>query len=752
MIRGLPQPTRRPPSDLSETRVTTATVLQYEAVECGAASLKIVMGYLGKVLPLAELRERCGISRDGVTAVQLKYAAIKLGLEVKAFRCSAQHLLEKGRFPCILFWNFNHFLVLEGFERGKAFLSDPASGRRSVEWDEFETSFTGVVLELRPGAEFVAGGKDPSLYRWVPSLVAPYRSLLPWLVLVSVAGALPELFIAGSTSQFIDGFLQDGRENIAIPVIWITAIAVVVLIALVNLQKLLLRVLGNLLLKRISSLLYVSLFSLPYRYFVQRMRGEVASRLILPFSLVQLGVTGIVDFLLSLGSGLLALIVGLLISPWLSLLTLGIAGGNSALTLWIREQRKGDNYKLAMVQGKASGIGVYVIQCIESIKASGLENESFMQWSSAFNDGLAELQKQSLATALVGLIGTTSGFLLRCSVIMVGGLLIILGQISLGELMAFQFLMGMIQAPLAQLNLLSSQLQQLDGQVGRTNDVIDSDVDPLVRSFQFGASQLSESSEDGLRRSERQLPGGLELHNLGFQFSSTTPMLFGGLTLKLKPGEHLAIVGGSGSGKSTLLRMVAGLYQPSQGQILYDGRPWLGWDDPTLRASIALVSQDVFLFPATLEQNLTLWDPRFNSSNALVALDDAGLLDDLGGAGALGLHLGEGGGNLSGGQRQRVEIARALLRQPSLLLMDEATSALDDRRERQVLEAVKRTPRTLITVAHRLHAAEISDWVLVLDQGQLVEQGHPRELAKSGGYYSQLLEAELVSQAGAQTP
>lgn len=722
------------PPTLASTRVTTPTVLQYEAVECGAASLKIVLGYLGKVMPLADLRERCGISRDGVTAVQLKKAALSLGLDVKAFRCNAQHLIDKGQFPCIIFWNFNHFLVLEGFAKGKAFLSDPASGRRSIDLEEFRTSFTGVVLELRPNESFSPGGSEPGLYRWVPSLIAPYRSLLPWLALVSLAGSLPELFIAGTTSQFIDGFLTNGRENIAIPVIWVTAIAVVVLIALLNLQKLLLRSLANLLLKRISSMLYISLFSLPYRYFVQRMRGEVATRLLLPFSLVQLSVTGVVDFFLSLGSGLLALIVGVLISPWLALLTVAIAGGNTALTLWIRELRKGDNYKLAMVQGKAGGVGMYVIQCIESIKASGLENEAFMQWSASFNEGLAELQKQSLAASLVGLMGTTSGFLLRCGVIMLGGFLIVVGQITLGELMAFQFLMGMIQAPLQQLSLLSSQLQQLDGQVGRTNDVIDTDVDPTVRSFQVAASTAP----------ERQLQGQLELRNLGFQFSSTTPMLFGGLDLSLRAGQHLAIVGGSGSGKSTLLRLLAGLYPPSQGTVLYDGRSWLDWDDATLRASISLVSQDVFLFPATLEENLSLWDPRYKPSQAIEALEQAGLLDDLGGAGALSLHLGEGGGNLSGGQRQRVEIARALLRQPSLLLMDEATSALDDRRERQIMSCIKRLPRTLITVAHRLHAAQISDWVLVLDQGQLVEQGHPNDLAQSDGPYRRLLEAELV--------
>ncbi len=722
------------------SRVVTPTVLQYESVECGAASLKIVMGYLGKILPLSEIRDRCGISRDGVTAVQLKRAAQSYGLEVKAFRRSADDLLASGHFPCILFWNFNHFLVLEGFARGQAYLSDPAAGRYPVSWEDFQTSFTGVVLELRPGPAFSLGGHEPSLYRWIPSLLRPYLGILPWLAMVSFTVALPDLFIAGATSQFIDGFLQEGRENIAIPVIWIATIAVLVMIALVNLQKFLLRNIATLLLKRVSSLLYISLFSLPYRFFVQRMRGELATRLILPFALVKLGINGVIDFLLSLGAGLLAMLVGLLISPWLSLLTVLIAGGNSLLTLWIRDMRTGDNQKLAMLQGKAQGIGMYVVQCIESIKASGLENESFKQWSASFSDSLVELQKQSLATALVGLIGTTSGFMLRSCVILAGGALIIWGQITLGELMAFQFLTDMIQSPLQQLNLLSSQLQHLDGEMGRMNDVIDNDVDPMVRSFQLNAWR---------DQPQRRLAGELELRELGYQFSSAAPMMFSGLNLTLPAGKHLAIVGGSGSGKSTLLRLIAGLYPTSQGRILYDGRDWLDWDDPTLRTSIALVSQDVFLFPATLEQNLTLWDPRFGSSDVLTALEEAGLLDDLGGAGALGLHLGEGGGNLSGGQRQRVEIARALLRNPTLLLMDEATSALDDRRERQILTAVKRTPRTLVTVAHRMYGAQISDWVLVFDQGQLVEQGPPQTLAQQDGPYRRLLEAELVGVGGA---
>jgi ATP-binding cassette subfamily B protein len=273
--------------------------------------------------------------------------------------------------------------------------------------------------------------------------------------------------------------------------------------------------------------------------------------------------------------------------------------------------------------------------------------------------------------------------------------------------------------------------------------VVDTETDVQVRSFSLARTDPSTP--------ETQLRGEIVIRDLAFQFSHTTPRLFGGLNLDLAPGQHLAIVGGSGSGKSTLLRVLCGLLQPTEGSIKYDGRVWMDWPDASLRRSLSLISQDVFLFKASLFENLTLWDPRFSQSDALVALKDAGLLEELGGAAALQQELLEAGRNLSGGQRQRVEIARALLRRPSLLMMDEATSALDERRERQVIAAVKSTPRTLITVAHRLHSAQVSDLVLVLHQGEPVELGHPRDLAaRSDGPYRRLLEAEQAT--AARTP
>ena len=717
-------------------RIKSPPVLQFEATECGAASLKIVLAFMGRVVPLAQLRDRCGVSRDGVTAGQIKRAAESYGLKVHAYRCSAEQLKNDASLPSILFWNFNHFLVLEGFDANNVFLNDPAVGRRSVCWDDFLASFTGVVLDFKAGPDFQYGDSDLNLYHLIPRLFNPYLALVPWLIIISLFGVIPELFIAGATSQFVDGYLQNSRENIGVGVIWITSISALTLVGLLYLKKQLLRVIGNLLMRRLSSLVYVALFSLPYKFFLQRSGGELSQRLLLPFLLVSLGINGVIDFLLSVGSGVIALIASCFISPWLTCFTLSVAGGNTALNIWIRELRKGENLKLAMLKGKNIGIGISIIQGVESIKASGLENESFVKWAVSFNEWLEEFQKQSLSNSLLGVVGTTSGFILRSGVVLLGGLLIILGQLSLGQLMAFQFLIGLIQDPLQQVSMFTNQLQNLDGEMGRLNDVVDSEIDPTVRSFRF-------SSYDSSSISSLKLQGDINVNNLSFQFSHNTPIMFAGLNINLQAGQHLAIVGSSGCGKSTLLRILCGLYQPTSGSILYDNRSWMNWDDSLIRSSLALVSQDVFLFAATIEENLSLWDSTFTQPEILIALKEAGLFEELGGAVALQKFLHEGGANLSGGQRQRIEIARALLRKPSILLMDEATSALDEHRERQVMQAIKRHSPTLITVAHRLYSAEISDLVLVLDQGKPVEFGNPYELAKvSGGFYQRLLAAE----------
>ena len=724
-------------------RVKTPTVIQAESAECGAVCLKIILSYFGKVVPMSTLREICGTGRDGITALQLKQAALSFGLNAKAVKISAEDLYYQGTFPSIIYWDFDHFVVLEGFDGDdNAYFNDPVSGRRSIEWEHFELCFTGVVITLSPGSDFKTGGQDQNLYRWMPSLLRPYKKVVNWLILLSFSLAIPELFMAGATSQFIDGFLLEGRQNIALPVIWISIICILLLTAMLIFEQMILRRAAKHFVNRMSSLMYVSLFSLPYHFFIHRMRGDIATRLVLPFSIVELSINGIAKFLLAVGSGSVAIMAGFFISPVLSVFTISIAFLNVVLVMRLRNERKDLNYYLANLESQVDAIGMSVVQSIESVKASGLENESFVQWSATFIKALTESQKQSIASSRLGLIGDASSLLIQTGVLLLGGYLILSGSLTLGGLMAFLFLMSFIQQPLNELNQFASQLQDLDGEVGRLNDIVDHRVDLKVRSFDL-SSTLTRSASMTPSPTTPPLED-LELIDLAFRFTSTSPMMFGSISLKISSGQHVAIVGASGSGKSTFMNVIAGLHTPTVGTILYGGKPWLDWDDSILRSALSYVSQDIHLFSASLEDNITLWDTSFSSEDVMSALDSVDLLNELGGAACLKMPIHEAGSNLSGGQRQRVQIARSLLRKPNILLMDEATSSLDDVTEKKILDSLKNLDITLITSAHRLYSAQISDHVIVFHEGELVQQGHPLDLANLNGIYKTLLEQELL--------
>ncbi len=724
-------------------RIKTSSVIQAESAECGAVCLKIILSYYGKVVPISTLREICGTGRDGITAFQLKHAAATFGLNTKAVKISAEDLYYQGTFPSIIYWDFDHFVVLEGFDGDdNAYFNDPVSGRRSVEWDHFELCFTGIVLTLSPGSDFKVGGQNENLYRWMPALLRPYQKLLKWLILLSFSLVIPELFLAGATSQFVDGFLLEGRQNIALPVIWISIISILLLTAMLIFEQMILRKAAKHFVKRVSSLIYVSLFSLPYHFFILRMRGDLATRLVLPFSLVELSINGVAEFLLALGSGCVVVLASFFISPVLSVFTISIALLNFLLVMRLRNSRKDQNYYLANLEAQVDGIGMSVVQSIESVKASGLENESFVHWSAIFTKALTESQKQSIASSQIGLIGDASSLLIQTGVLLLGGYLIISGQLTLGGLMAFLFLMSFIQKPLGELNAFTSQLQDLDGEVGLLNDVVDHKVDSKVRSFDLPL--ISTPNASTTSPSSVLLRGDLDLIDLGFKFTTTSSMMFSPLSLQIRSGQHVSVVGASGSGKSTFMNLIAGLHSPTVGQILYDGKSWLEWDDAELRSALSFVSQEIHLFSATLADNVTLWDTSFSSEAVISALDSVDLLTELGGVACLEKPINEGGTNLSGGQRQRIQIARSLLRQPRLLLMDEATSSLDEFTEKKVFDSIKNRKITLITAAHRLYSAQISDYILVFNEGQLVQEGPPMDLANVPGIYKDLLQQELL--------
>jgi NHLM bacteriocin system ABC transporter peptidase/ATP-binding protein len=714
--------------------VRVKTRLQYEAAECGAASLGTILDYFGLIVPLSELRKACGVNRDGSNANQILEAGRNYGLTSRAYRCSGIKLRKEGRFPCVVFWGFNHFLVVEGFKAGHAFLSDPAQGRVRVEMEEFLDNFTGIVLEFEPGPSFRPAGRQRSPLLSLPATLRPYTGSLLQLLVVATAQAVITLLVAGLTSVFIDRFLQSEQLAFGIPILWLLLLVVLAWLGLLSVQFAVLRRMQLLLSKRLTADLFRKLFQLTFSFYQARVQGEIASRLLLGMHTTQVVVAQLLRFAISLWQGLLVLLVALVISRWLALLVLAVMLSNLLLNWLLTNVRYDANRRLAIEQGKTQGKGLQGINNIETLKASGLEFDFLSQWQGSFGNVVIQNQKLGWQMALATIAASGSSFLLNALIITFGGLLIIAGQMSLGTLVAFQFLQAQLIAPINSLPQLNATLQRLIGDLGRLDDIQSSKNDPLVNSFSLAES---DSTPDA------KLLGAVELRGISYGFDAMSPPFIRDLDLQIPAGSHLAIVGGSGSGKTTLIRLLAGLYQPSAGEILFDDQTWQQHGDAVMRRSLAYVPQQVFIFNASVLDNITLWRPGTSLGDLEQAAADAQALESIT-AHPEGYrrHLRDNGSDLSGGERQRLELCRALLRRPSILLLDEATSALDNATQSLVLDALKQRGLTLISVAHRLDAALRSDQVLVMDRGQVVERGAPQQLLAQSGVFHALVHSE----------
>ena len=720
--------------ELQRRRVKARTRLQYEAAECGAASLATILGYFGRVVELSELRQACGVSRDGSSAKQLIEAGRHYGLNGSAFRYSGEQLKTHGSFPCIAFWGFNHFLVVEGFSNHHAYLSDPARGRVRVEMEEFLDNFTGVILQFEPGPDFQIGGKERSPLLSLPGTLRPYSGSLLQLLLVASAQAVLTLLVAGLTSSFIDSFLQNQQWAFGIPIVWLLLLMVVALLALLSVQFTLLRRMQLLLSKRLTADLFRKLFQLTFGFYQARLQGEIASRLLLGMQTTQVVVAQLLRFAVSLWMGFLVLLVAVVISPWLAFMVLVMMLANLLLNWWLTELRYDANRRLAIEKGKTQGKGLQGINNIETIKASGLEFDFLSQWQGSFGNVVVQSQQLGRQIAWASIAAGGSSFLLNALIITVGGLLIIAGQMSLGTLVAFQFLQGQLIAPINTLPQLNSTLQHLIGELGRLDDIRNSQEDPLVRSFAL---------PDQAQPDPQPLRGGIDLRDVSFSFDAISRPFIRDLNLTIPAGSQLAIVGGSGSGKTTLIRLIAGLYQPSDGELLFDGKAWQEHGDAVMRRSLAYVPQQVFMFNASVQENITLWRPHYKQRDLEEAARDAQVLETITGhPEAFQRLLRDNGSDLSGGERQRLELCRALLRRPSILLLDEATSALDNVTQSHVFNALEHRGLTLISAAHRLDAALRSDQVLVMQAGSVIEQGSPHELLAAEGAFHALVKAE----------
>ena len=710
----------------------TPTLLQMEAVECGAASLGMILAFHKRIVPLAELRQACSISRDGSKATNILKAAKNYNLQAKGFKVEIEGLKEL-QCPYIVFWNFNHFVVVEGFNQKYVFLNDPAMGRRKVSLSEFSDAYTGVVLVFEPGESFQKGGRKPSLFLSLSSRLQNSRWSLFYCILVGFFLVIPGLAMPTFSRIFVDQILIHNREDWLRPLI-LAMLFTATLTALLNrLQLQLLRRLKIKLAMGMSSKFIWHLLHLPVSFYDQRFAGEISSRIKLNNDLANL-LSG--QLATTLISALMVVFYAIVMWQYDQVLTLiGIAFVfiNILALQWVARLRTDTNVRLMQEQGKVSGVAISGLQSIETLKASGLESDFFNRWAGYYSKSVNVRQEMANLTQNLGILPTFLSGIASMLLLAVGGLRVMDDSLTIGMLVAFQSLMQQFMQPVNQLVSLGSSLQEVEGKLNRLDDVLSNPQEERIQDEEINIKSYISP----------KLAGFLELNKITFGYNRTAPPLIENFSLSLKPGQRIALVGGSGSGKSTVAKLVAGLYQPWDGSINFDGESRNRIPPQVLVNSIATIEQDIKLFAGTVRDNLTLWDTTIPDSNLMQACRDAAIHETiLSLPGGYNADLLEGAANLSGGQRQRLEIARALVNNPAILLMDEATSALDSESEKVIDQNIRLRGCTCIIVAHRLSTIRDCDEIIVMDKGKIVQRGTHEELWSMEGYYANLIRSE----------
>ena len=736
------------------TRVRVPTVLQMEAVECGAAALGMVLAYFGRLVPLEELRVACGVSRDGSKASNMLRAARTYGLVARGFKRQPADLRELDG-PAILHWNFNHFLVLEGIRGDKAYLNDPAMGSRVVSAAELDESFTGVVLTFEPGSAFCRGGSKQSLLASLkPRLRGSGASVL-YVVLAGLALVVPGLVAAIFSKVFVDSVLVGGNTSWLRPLLLFMVATGAVIGGLTWLQRAHLLRLETKLAASTSGTFFWHVLRLPFSFFAQRFGGEIGSRVSINDKVARLLSGELATTVLSIVTA--AFYAALMVQYDVVLTVVGVvvAGLNLGALKLVARRRKEANQRMLQERGKVTGAAMAGLQTIESLKASGAESDFFARWAGYHAKASNAQQELGLYSQVLAVVPPVLMAVNTAVVLGLGALRVMEGEMTMGMLVAFQVLVASFIAPVNQLVSLGGTLQEVEGDLARLDDVLRAQTERPPEL----AGPASEGGGDGAsvgaapavpvssaphRRTAAQLPakldGALSLRGVTFGYSPLDKPLIEGLDLDLAPGARVALVGGSGSGKSTVAKLVCGLFTPWSGEILLDGVPRHEVPPAVLVNSFAFVDQDIFLFEGSVRDNLTLWEPGVEDRDVLGATRDACIHDAVvERPGAYHSQVEEGGRNFSGGQRQRIEIARALVGNPSFLVLDEATSALDPTTEQAIDDAIRRRGCTCLIVAHRLSTIRDCDEIVVLERGQVVQRGTHDELSAVPGPYADLI-------------
>ena len=702
-------------------------VMQMEALECGAASLAMICAYYNKWIPLEQIRVDCGVSRDGANAKNLLVAARSYGFTAKGYRYEPDDLKKNGKFPCIIHWNFNHFVVLDGFKGKKAVINDPAKGNYTVSMETFDKSFTGICLMFEPNENFVPSGKRKSVLSFAVKRLSGAKVAVVFVVFMTLIAALIGVITPAFSRIFMDRLLTHENPDWFYPfLVSLSAMSALQLVISALETYYSNRINGKLATVGSSTFMW-KVLHLPMEFFSQRLAGDIQGRQGSNAGIANSVVNTFAPLALNAIMMVFYLVVMIRYSWILTLVGLSSLVINAWMSRIISKKRVNITRVSMRDAGKLAGATVAGVEMIETIKASGAENGFFERWAGYQASVNAQKVKYAKINQYLGMIPSVVSTITGIVVLTLGVWFAMEGTFTVGMIMAFQGVLSSFSAPATTFISAGQTIQEMRTQMERVEDVMEYREDDCYKT---------EVKEENFSK----LKGTIELKNVTFGYSRLSEPVIRDFSLTVKPGQRVALVGTSGCGKSTISKLVSGLYQPWSGEILYDGKHLSEIDRDVFTGSLAVVDQEITLFEGTISDNIKMWDNSIEDFEMILAARDAQLHEEIMHRdGGYNYRIAEGGKDFSGGQRQRLEIARVLAQDPSIIILDEATSALDAKTEYDLVKAVKDRGITCIVVAHRLSTIRDCDEIIVLDHGVAVERGTHEELYAKGGKYTQLV-------------
>lgn len=719
-------------------RVRTPTVIQMEAVECGAACLCMILGYYDKFVTLEELRIACGVSRDGVNALSILKAATAFGLNCDGYSLELEDLYDMP-LPIILYWNFEHFVVIEGFSRDYVFINDPATGPMKISYEELDSAFTGLVLTFEPSPTFIKSGKPPSIIKQFYKRILNVKTPLFFAFLTGLCLVVPKLCLSAFTQIFIDDILIGHIFSWENWFLFSMALIVVLTFIFSYLQQWALSRLFMKLSIVFSSDFLWHILRLPLSFYHQRYSGEIANRMILndtiAYTLAKEIALIVVDAMVVIFFGIAMFYYDYLIAS-IGIITML---GNIALMNYLYRSRLDAYAYYQQTLGKSIAYSMGALRSIETIKSASVEHKLFSRWIGYYTKTINALQELGTKDVISGVISPLLGTLTTVAILGVGAWRVMEGYLTIGMLMALKILMHNFTDPIVRLVNFSQTAQLVQMDIARLDDVLKNPLDPNL----LKEEKNTERKLPKILSSSPKLRGYLEIKDLSFGFNPLADPVVSQVSLNIGQGSMIALVGPTGCGKSTLVKLISGLEVPWEGQILLDHMPREELPRHLITNSLAVIEQDTSIFTGSVKDNIIAFEPFADQHDMIQAAKDACIHDEIMlRQGGYDLKLEWGGSNLSAGQRQRIGIAQALVRQPTILILDEATSTIDSETEDRIFKNIRRRGCTCIIIAHRLSTIMGCDKIIVLEKGRIIQQGTHEELINTQGLYKSLAESE----------